>query len=74
MGAADDGSEHGGTDAQTSGQNYQLVVQLVMLYGSETWVLTLYMERGVGGFHNRVANKLTGIKNQIVRDVYGCIP
>ena len=44
------------------------VVQAVMLYRSETLVLTLCVERGVGVSHHRVAHNLTGIKTQIVSD------
>ena len=36
-----------GADGQTSGHIYLAVVQLVMLYGSETWVTTLHWE-GLG--------------------------
>ena len=32
---------------------------MVMLYGSETWVLTLYMGRVLCRFHQRVALRLT---------------
>ena len=49
-----------GADARTSGQIYLSVVQLVVLYGSETWVLTPHMQRVLGGFHHRVAHRLTG--------------
>ena len=33
---------------------------MVLLYGSETWVLTLRMQRVVGGFHHRVVHRLMG--------------
>ena len=51
-----------GADEQTSGQIYLAVVQSVLLYGSETWVLTPRMKRVLGGFHHRVACRLTGRK------------
>ena len=49
-----------GADARTSGQIYLAVVQLVQLYGSETWVMTPYIGRVLGGFHHRLAHRLTG--------------
>ena len=45
---------------RTSGQIYLAVVQSVLLYRSETWVLTPHMQRVLGGFHHRVACRLTG--------------
>ena len=49
-----------GLYAWTSGKIYLAVVQSVLLYESETWVLTLCMERFLGGFHHSVAHRLTG--------------
>ena len=49
-----------GADAQTSGQIYLAVVQSVLLYGSETWVLTLRMKRVLDRFHHMVSRRLTG--------------
>ena len=49
-----------GADAQTSGQIKLAVVQSVLMYGSETWVLTPRMKRVFGGFHHRVDLRLTG--------------
>ena len=48
------------SDARTLGKIYLAVVELVMIYGSDTWVLTPRMKRVLGGFHHRVARKLTG--------------
>ena len=36
------------------------VVHLVMLYGSETWVMTPHIGRVLGVFHHSVAHSLTG--------------
>ena len=36
------------------------VMQSVLLYGLETWVLTLRMQGVWGEFHHRVACRLTG--------------
>ena len=47
-------------NARKSGQIYLTVVQYVLLYGSETWVLTPHMQRVFGSFHHRVDHRLTG--------------
>ena len=57
-----------GADARTSGQIYLAMVQSVLLYGSETWVLKPRMQRVLGRFHHRVARRLTGRKHQKGRD------
>ena len=49
-----------GADAWILGQIYLAVLQLVMIYGSETWVLTPRMKIFLGGFHHRVARRMTG--------------
>ena len=49
-----------GTDAWTLGQIYLAVVQSVMMYGSETWVMTPHIGIILGGFQDRVALRLTG--------------
>ena len=46
------------------GQIYFVVVQSVILYGSETWVMTPGTGRMLGGFHHRVACRLTGRQPQ----------
>ena len=45
-------------DARTLVQIYLVVVQAVLIYGSETWVLTPSMKRVFGGFQHRVACRL----------------
>ena len=57
-----------GADARTSRKIYFVVVQLFMMYGSETWVLTPYTKSVLGGFHHRVDRRLTGWKLQKGRD------
>ena len=52
-----------GEDARDLGRIYSSVVQEVLLYGSETWVMTLPIGRILGGFHHRVACRLTGRQN-----------
>ena len=49
-----------GADARTPGHIYLAVVQSVLLYGSDTWVLTSRMKRVSGGLHHRVDLILTG--------------
>ena len=49
-----------GEDEQTSGQIYLELVQLVLMYGSETWVTTLHIERVLGGLYHRVVHRLMG--------------
>jgi len=39
---------------------YKATVQAVLLFGSETWVLTPPMLKALEGFHHRVARQLTG--------------
>ena len=47
-----------GVDARTLGRIYVTVVQAVMLYAFETWVMTPHSGRVLDGFHHRVARKL----------------
>ena len=39
---------------------YIAVTQAVLLFGSETWVLTARIEKSLDSFQSRVARKLTG--------------
>ena len=57
-----------GADARKSGHIYLVVVQAVLLYGSETWVLTPRMQMALGGFHHMVARRLTRQKPRKVQD------
>ena len=49
-----------GEDERTLRHIYLAVVQLVLLYRSETWVLKPRMQRVLVSFHHRVARRLTG--------------
>ena len=42
------------------GQIYLALVQLVLLYRSDKWVLTPRMKRLLGRFHRKVACRITG--------------
>ena len=48
-----------GADAHDLGRIYITVVQLIMLYGFETWVLTQQMKGFWGRFYHRVTRRLT---------------
>ena len=49
-----------GADARTLGYIYLAVVQSVMIYGSETWVMTPRIGRVLGRSHHRGAIRLAG--------------
>ena len=49
-----------GAQPRVSGMFYKAIVQTVLLYGSETWVLTSSMLKVLEGFHNRVARRIAG--------------
>ena len=53
-----------GAYVQTSGIFYVTVVQEVLLYESDMWVVSLHIGRTLVGFHHRVARILTGHKLQ----------
>ena len=48
-----------GAYARCSRRIYVVVVQVVMLYGSDIWVMKLRIWRVLGGFHHRVARGMT---------------
>ena len=47
-----------GVDSRTLGRIYMKVVQAVLLYGSETWVMAPHIGRDLSGFHHSVALSL----------------
>ena len=49
-----------GTDPKMSRAFYISVTQAVLLFGSDTWVLTERMEKALDSFHSRVARKILG--------------
>ena len=53
-----------GADPKVSRTFYISVKQVVLLFGSETWVLTEKMEKALDTFQARVARKLTGRQPQ----------
>ena len=51
-----------GVDARVSGNFFKAVVKAVLLFGAETWVLTLRMERALDSFQNGAAFRITRIQ------------
>ena len=51
-----------------SGNVYKAVAHAVLLFGAETWFLTLRMERALESFQHRVARRITGKQSQIRTD------
>ena len=49
-----------GEDDRTLGKIYLTAVKSVLLYRSETWVLTPCMQRVLGGYYHRATHRLTG--------------
>ena len=49
-----------GADTRTSGHFYITVIQAILLFGLEIWVVTLRIKRLLGGFHHRVARGISG--------------
>ena len=49
-----------GAEPKVSRGFYIAVTQSVLLFGSETWVLTAQMEKALDNFQSRVARKITG--------------
>ena len=49
-----------GANPKAMASIYKAVVQAVLLYGSESWVLTQAMEKKLQAFHHRCARHITG--------------
>ena len=49
-----------GADLKVSGNFYKVVVQSVLLFGAETWILAPRMERALGSFQYRFARRING--------------
>ena len=49
-----------GASPHISGIFFKVVVQAVLLFGLEVWVMILRMGRSLGSFQNRVARRITG--------------
>ena len=46
---------------RTTGRFYVVVVQAVLLFGSETWVVTPRLEKALAGFHHRAVQWMAGM-------------
>ena len=51
-----------GVPAPVAGMFYQAVVAVVLLYGSETWVVSSHDRRALDGFHVEAARRLFGMR------------
>ena len=49
-----------GADAHIYGTLYRAVVQAVLIFRSETWMMSPLIGKALGGFHHRVIHQLTG--------------
>ena len=50
-----------GADRRTAGRFYVVVVQAVLLSGSETWVVTPRLDKALEGFHHQVVLRMAGM-------------
>ena len=57
-----------GADPKVSRAFYIAVTQAVLLFGLETWVLTVRMEKALDRFQSRVARKITGRQSRRRKD------
>ena len=58
-----------GGDARTLGGIYVTVAQAIMIYGSETWVMTPHIRMVLGRLHHRVAYRMMGRQSWIGQDI-----
>ena len=58
----------GGSYPIISGHFYLAVVQEILVYGTDTWVVTPIIGRLLGSFHHRVVIRLEGMKPQRYTD------
>ena len=57
-----------GASQKVSWAFYIAVTQAILLFGSETWVLTASMEKALDSFQSKVTWKITGRKPRRVKD------
>ena len=58
-----------GANPRTSRIFYKAVIQVTLLFGSETWVMNPIIRKTLGIFHHKVACGLVGMQPQ--RDMMG---
>ena len=51
-----------------SGLFFKAVVQVVLIFGLETWIPNHRMERDLGSFQQMVARQITGSQTRMSRD------
>ena len=56
--------ERMGGNVQARGAMNKAVVQLVLLYGSDIWVVTRKMLKVLKEFHHRAVRRITGMKSK----------
>ena len=52
--------ESGGSRSKGIGKHFKAVTQAVLLFGSETWIITPRVERALSSFQHRVAQRFPG--------------
>ena len=57
-----------GADRRTEGRFYLAVVQAVILFGSEKWVMTPQTEKALKGLHHRAVRRMSGMVTKHQRD------
>ena len=57
-----------GADRRKAGNFYVAVVQAVLLFGYEMWVLTPQLEKSLKGFHHRAVRRISGMFPKRQRD------
>ena len=62
--------EHQGASIRAKGLFYKTIVMSVLLYGSETWVVTDTMLKVLESFHHRAARRLTGRMARRIQGVW----
>ena len=50
------------------GKFYVVVVQAVLLFGAETWVVTPRLEKALEGFHHRAVRSMSGMVHVLQLD------
>ena len=60
-----------GANLRVSGMFFKAVVQVVLLFGSETWVMIPCMERALKSFQHRFVRRITGSQTRR-REEGGC--
>ena len=57
-----------GAEKRTAGKLYVVVVQAVLLFGAETWVVTPRLEKALEGFHHRAVRSMSGMVHVLQLD------